>query len=237
MKPLAPSSSASDRVAASLLAKARSVVDTDDLGARLLLAAAVTRVAERAAVRPIVTGGTALDFYVARATKSRGYPPGWEVSRDVDVVAFEAGGGAGTRRLQEAVVGGLGGRVDSASRDADGREMWGRGMTIPGLPIGLEVVGDELHLDPRGEHVTTVEVEGQPAYLRGPEDVLVSYAESGWDTWNAREWERALAVWRAMREDLDVEYLRRQAATRRMSGVLREVMEQRPLVGPRRAMF
>jgi len=133
-------------------------------------------------------------------------------------------------------VGQLGFELQDWGRSADGREEIGRTIDVPDFGFGLEIVGDELHADPLGEHVVTVDVEGQLVALRGPEDIIIAYAESGWDTHHAREWERALAVFRAMRESLDMDRLRRRAAERRMPAVLDEVLHQRPLPSERRPL-
>lgn len=218
-----------DPAAASLLEKARA--SRDDLEARLLLAAAVHRVAARIGIETVVVGGTAVDFYVAGAAgSSAGYPRAWMPSGDVDLVALEVAGGTGTlQRLAEALEAQLGLVPLYKSQDAEGRPFWSRGLDVPEFDYGLEIVSDRLGGDPRAERVFTLEVEGEPVRFRGPEDTLIAYAESGWHFRDGRDWERALAVWRTMREEMDLEYLQRRAAERRMPGVLRLVQEQQPL--------
>ncbi|MHB8584897.1 MAG: hypothetical protein ACYDDF_03555 [Thermoplasmatota archaeon] len=232
-----PRKSASDPVAASLLAKAREATGVDGLYGRMLVAAAVAHAAEGSGIEPIVVGGTAADFYIAGAAMSRGLPAGWEVSLDLDLVALAIRGGDARRRLGALVREKLLFRPDLKAKDSFGNEFYGRGFTIPGVPVGLEIVDDELDADEKGEHVVTVEVEKHPVRLRSPEDVLVNYAESGWDTWQGRDWERALAIWRVQKPAMDMIYLRQQAAARRIPGVLEAVVDQKPLAGPRRPLF
>ncbi|MGQ0535838.1 MAG: hypothetical protein ACT4PT_07180 [Methanobacteriota archaeon] len=226
-----------DPAAASLLDAARR--QRDDLAARLLLAAAVQRVADELGIQAVVTGGTAVDFYAAGAAgTSAAYPFAWRASGDVDVVAVATRGGrAGAIDLQRALVRDLGLEPAWRRLDASGREVWSRGLLVPDFGFGLEVVGDELFGDRDAERVLTVEVEGQPVVLRGPEDVVLAYAESGFDTWHKRDWERALAVFAAMRDEIDLAYLRRRAGGRGIAGVLEEVVEGRPLEGERRRMY
>lgn len=220
--------SSADPVAVRLLEKARA--SRDDLEARLLLAAAVQRVATGIGVLSVVVGGTAVDFYVAKAAgTSAAYPAMWQASRDVDLVALSLTDVGAVQRLKEALVGQLGFTPMFQRTDADGQPAWSRTLDVPDFPYGLEIVSDTLGADPRAERAFIVEVEGERVYFRGPEDTLISYAESGWHFRDGRDWERALAVWRTMREEMDVEYLQRRAAERRMPGVLRMVMDQQPL--------
>lgn len=217
-----------DPVAASLLDLAREA--PDDLGARLALAAAVQRVAEGCGIESVVVGGTAADFYAAGALgTSASYPALWRASRDVDLVALSLRGSSGTDALLRALERELGFEIERVGLDADGREILGRAARVPGVRFGLEIVADELSLDPRAERVFTVEVEGQPVRLRGPEDAILAYAESGWVMPDARDWTRALVIARTMRDELDVGYLRARAAERGMPEALDEVLAGRPL--------
>ncbi|MBI4393312.1 MAG: hypothetical protein HY556_05880 [Euryarchaeota archaeon] len=218
-----------DPVAVSLLDKARR--STDDLEARLLLTAALQRIADSLGLQLVVVGGTAVDFYAAGAAgTSAGYPKKWQASRDVDLVALSLrASSASENQLRRRLEAELGIDPEPFAPDDDGRVSYRRGLTVPDFQHGVEIVANELRGDPKAERVFTVEIESQPVVLRGPEDVLVAYAESGWDLYDGRDWERALAVWRTMEQEMDVDYLRRRAIDRRMPGVLEEVIAQRPL--------
>lgn len=206
---------------ASLLERARRA--TDGLDARLFLAAAVQRVALGVGARSVVTGGTAVDFYAAGATgTSEALPLKWEASADVDLVVLAVDGWSDLKRdvlaaLDERL--GLKLRFPGVPRIVD----------VPDFAYGLELVGSELNGDPRGERVFTVMLEDEhPISFRGPEDVILSYAESGWHMQHARDWERALAVYAAMKDRLDVAWLVREAERRKQGETLKAVMEQRP---------
>lgn len=217
-----------DPVAVLLLDVARRA--SDELGARLALAAAVQRVAEGCGIESVVVGGTAADFYAGGALgTSATYPALWRASRDLDVVAISLRGGTGTDALLRALERDLGFVLERLGTDVDGREILGRAARPPALAFGVEIVSDELSLDPRAERVYTVEVEGQPVRLRGPEDAILAYAESGWVMPDARDWTRALAIAKTMRAELDVGYMRERAAERGMPQVLDEVLAGRPL--------
>lgn len=218
-----------DQVVASLLNKARA--SRDDLEARLLAAAAVQRVADSLGLRLVVVGGTAVDFYVAGAAgTSAGYPAMWRASRDVDLVVLSLAASASSEAdLKRRLEAELGVELQRSPPDAEGSESFGHGLTIPDFGYKLEIVADALSGDPKAERVFTVYVEDQALSLRGPEDTIISYAESGWFFYDGRDWERALGVWNTMKDECDVEYLKRRAGERKMPAVLEEVFAQRPL--------
>ena len=209
--------------AASLLTKAREA--RGDLEARLYLAAAIQEVALGVGARCVVSGGTAVDFFAGGAVgRSEAYPALWQASADVDLVVFAIKGYESLRvKVLKALEGELGLRPRWMAGTA-------RVVEVPDFPFGLEIVGDELNLDPRGENVFTVLLEGKhPVTFRGPEEVILAYAESGWHTHHTRDWERALAVFAAMKDYLDMDHLLQAAESRRQSHVIAHVLAMRPL--------
>lgn len=209
--------------AASLLKKARE--SRDDLEARLYLAAAVQQVALGVGARCVVSGGTSVDFYAAGAVgRSEAYPALWRASGDVDLVVFGIRGYESMRvKVMQALESTLGLKPEWHAGTA-------RVVEVPDFPFGLEIVGDELNLDPRAENVFTVLLEGvHPVTFRGPEEVILAYAESGWHTHHTRDWERALAVFAAMKEHLDLDHLLQAAEARNQSHVIAQVLAMRPL--------
>lgn len=208
--------------AASLLERARA--ERDDLAARMLLAAAVQQVALSVGARSILTGGTAVDFYASKALgTSEGYPNKWRPSADVDLVVMSVEGRASVRKDLLAGLVALGMRPRWFGDTA-------RMVDVPDFPFLLEIVGDELNRDPKAERVITVLVDGKwPVTLRGPEDVILSYGESGWDTYHHGDWERALAVYAAMKDRLDVPFLHEEAARRKKTQILESIVRMEPL--------
>lgn len=209
--------------AVSLLERARAT--SDSLDARLLLAAAVQRVALTVGARSVVTGGTAVDFYAAGATgTSESLPLKWQTSADVDLVVFAI---SGWRDVQVDLLAALETRLGLRPR----YQLPGvaRVVDVPDFPYGLELVGEELRGDPQGDRVFTVLLDGiHPLSFRGPEDIVLSYAESGWHMRHGRDWERALAVYRALEARLDVPWLATEAARRGQKAPLDAVMRQQP---------
>lgn len=208
-----------------LLQKAR---ETDgDLEARLLLSAAVAQVALGVGIQPVVTGGTAVDFFAANAAgTSESYPPGWRASADIGLVVLSVSGGSGVRKILIDALQEYGLRLVTEGIEST--------IEVPGLGYGLEIVGEELNLDPRAERVVTVRIDGRfPITFRGPEDIILTYGEWAWVEYSPRDWERALAVYRTMRERVDMEYLVDAAKARGKESMLRAITEQKPL--PRRA--
>lgn len=209
--------------AVSLLAKARAT--RDDLEARLYLAAAIQLVCTGVGVRCIVSGGTSVDFYAAGAVgTSESYPLKWRASGDVDLVVLNVRGYDDARlKVLRALESDLGFKPQWIGDRA-------RVIDVPDFPFGLEIVGDELNLDPRGDNVFTVLLEERwPVTFRGPEEVILAYAESGWHTRHTRDWERALAVCAAMREHLDVDHLLRIAEARGQASVVARILAGEPL--------
>lgn len=214
-------SSESD-VAASLLERARKT--RDPLAARMWLAAAVSEVGETIGVRAVVTGGTAVDFYVAGALgTSEGWPAAWSGSYDVDVVALATSGGKDARRdLFQALEKNLGLRPIY--------EGIYRAVEVPGFAFGLEIVGDRLTHDPDGARVVTVRLDGKHrVLLRGPEDVVLAYVEGAVSSRHRGDWTRALAVHRAQRDIIDEAYLRAAAARLGVAEPIERVIAGRPI--------
>lgn len=216
------------RVAASLLERAR--LARDSLDSRLWLAAAVQRVALGVGARSVVAGGTSVDFYAAGATgTSESLPAKWQASADVDLVVFAIEGWSDARanvlRALEDVLGLRPRYLAGTARVVD----------VPDYAYGLEIVGDELRGDARGERVFTVLLEGEhPVTFRGPEDTILSYAESGWHLRHDRDWERALAVFSAMREKLDIPWMIDEAERRGQRPAIDAVLRLEPSPWKRR---
>ena len=62
---------------------------------------------------------------------------------------------------------------------------------------------------------------------------LAAYAESGWHLRHTGDWTRALAVFTAMQDRLDLEWMRLEAARRGQGEVIERVLRREPLVPPR----
>lgn len=211
----------SSDVAASLLERARAA--RDSLDARILLAAAINRVALEIGTRAVVSGGTAVDFYAAGATgTSEGYPVKWAPSGDVDVVVLSVDGSRATAAdLREALASRLGlkPRYHGTPRVID----------VPDFAYGLDIFASELERDPKGERVLTILVDDvHPVHFRGPEDSILAYAESGYDTRHSRDWERALAMYAAMKDRLDLPWMIAEADRRGQRAVLDAVLAMKP---------
>lgn len=207
---------------AQLLAQAART--TDDLEARLLVAAAVTSLAREVGVRVVVTGGTAADFYVTGALgTSAAYPALWRPSGDIDVIALSVGP---WKPAREALLA----RLRDAGLPPRGKGPAARVVDIPGVPFYVELVSDELGSAERTERPVTILLdERMPIELRSPENVILAYAESGWRLRHTGDWTRALAVYRAMRDRLDVEWMRLEAARRGQSDVIARIERVEPL--------
>lgn len=209
-------------VAVSILERARA--SADPLEARMLLAAAVSFVGLVQGIRVVVTGGTAVDFYVAGALgTSDGWPVAWQGSADVDIVALAAEGGVQARRdLFHAL-----------ERELALRPVFDgifRAVRVPDFPFGLEIVGESLTHDPRGARVVTVRIDGEhPVALRGPEDVVLAYAEGAAATRHRGDWTRALTVFHAQQARIDLVYLRDMAARLGIAPAIEEVIAGRPM--------
>ncbi|HUR68797.1 MAG TPA: hypothetical protein VM370_06080 [Candidatus Thermoplasmatota archaeon] len=183
----------------------------------------MNRVALEIGSRAIVSGGTAVDFYAANASgTSEGYPAKWRPSGDVDVVVLSAEGALpGAERLQDALGRRLG--ITPLFPGAP------RAMRIDRFAYGLDVFGSELERDPKGERVVTVLIDDvHPVHVRGPEDTILAYGESGWDTRFTRDWERALAAFAAMKDRLDLSWMYAEADRRKQRRVVDAVVAMRP---------
>lgn len=201
----------------------------DDLEVRLLLAAAVQSVAKGIGIRAVVTGGTAVDFYAAGAAgTSATYPRAWKASVDVDVIALTVDDVPGdAARLREAVAAALGGRLQPLGEDSEGRPVHTRAVEFTDPPYAVEIMSAPFLGD--SGRIWTLEIAGEEVHLRGPEDTLLAYAESGRVFRDGREWERALAVHAAMKDDLDEDYLDAAAERRDLAEVLAAVRAGRAL--------
>ena len=201
------------RAAADLLARARTT--RDNLASRMLVAAAIEQVAMTIGARAILTGGTAVDFYASHAFgTSEGYPVKWRPSADVDIVVMKVEGPGDPRA----------GMIDALVKLGLKPRWFGdtaRIIDIPDYPFTLEIVGDELNRDPEAKHVLTVLLDDRwPVTLRGPEDVILAYAESGLHMRHRGDWERALGVYEAMRDRLDMAWMVEEAKRRGQSRAL-----------------
>lgn len=188
------------------------------------LAAAVSEVGLREGVRVVVTGGTAVDFYVAGTLgTSAGWPHAWQGSADVDVVALSTSGGAGGRREL----------LHALERELGLRPLYEavpRVVAVPDFAFGLEIVGEDLTLDPTGARVVTVRLDGvHPITLRGPEDLVLAYADAATATRHRGDWTRALAVYEAQRDRIDLVYLRDAARALGLGRPIEEVVAGRPM--------
>src|SRR5437763_17182720 len=72
-----------------------------------------------------------------------------------------------------------------------------------------------------------------PLEVRSPENVILAYSESGWHLRHTGDWTRALAVYTAMADRLDVEWMRLEAARRGQGDVPERVMRREPRFPPR----
>lgn len=188
------------------------------------LAAAVTEVATAEGIRAVVTGGTAVDFYVAGALgTSEGWPVAWRGSGDVDIVALALDAGTSARRdLFHALERELG--------LLPVYEGIMRAVRVPGSPFGLDIVGESLTHDPTGARVVTVRLDGKfPVTLRGPEDVVLAYLEGAVATRHRGDWTRALSVFAAQKGRIDLAYLRDTAGRLGLATALEEIVAGRPM--------
>lgn len=206
-----------------LLQKARA--SRDDLESRLLLAAAVARIGAQEGVRVVLTGGTAADFYsTGTLGTSAAYPTLWHPSTDIDVIVLSVGTWKPARVTLLRALEAAGFRPRYTLEDD------ARIVDVPDFPYTLELVAQELGSPGRDERTMTVRLDGNaPLDVRSPENVILAYAESGWHLRHHGDWTRALAVYAAMKERLDVEWMRIEAARRGQSEVLERVMRREPL--------
>lgn len=209
--------------AASSLERARA--SDDELEQRLWLAAAVQAAALAVGARMVVTGGTAADFYASGTLGTSGaYPAKRRPRADIDVVVIHIEPWKEARVPLLRQLEALGMRPRYVAPDV------ARIVDVPGVPFALEIVGDESSRDPKGERVVTVLLDGiVPLTMRGPEDVILAYGESGWQFWHAGDWTRALAVYAAMKDRLDHARLEDEARRRGQSDVLVRIERIEPL--------
>ncbi|HVL46935.1 MAG TPA: hypothetical protein VM889_00080 [Candidatus Thermoplasmatota archaeon] len=195
------------------------------LRAKLLLAGWLGAIGARVGFRPVVVGGTALDFYVAE-TLERSHPEGWLASLDLDVVSVSPGGVVPALPFLAALE--REGFVLERFEDADDLARFGRAVRHPALPIAIEVLPEPLtgSLD----HLVELEVDDYVVPLIAPEDLIVKYAESGAHFRHQREWTRALALARAQAGRLDLDYLRRRAEARGCRDEVERALRGEPLV-------
>lgn len=195
------------------------------LRAKLLLAGWIGAIGARASFRPLVVGGTAVDFYVAEALE-RTLPEGWMASLDLDVVSVsQTGFSPVTPFIAELEREGF---VNEKHRDADGVEHPSRALRHPALPYAIEVLAEPL--TGSMSHVVTLDVDEFEVRLIGPEDLVLKYAESGSHFRHQRDWTRALAIVRAQRATMDLDYLRGEAARKRIGPVVAKALAGEALV-------
>jgi hypothetical protein len=181
--------------AADLLAQARIASEEGrDLDARLLLAAGITELAN-GEMKPVIVGGTAVDFYAAKTT-----PQGLQASKelraslDVDVITV-AEFGPDAPRLRKIL------QESGEFTGGPGQ----RGWWLKGAPLLVEVLGDELYGDE--DRLVVLDIEGSPVYLWGPEDCAWQYMQSSLATRHRDSWERALVIARTQAQLWDWDYL------------------------------
>lgn len=177
-----------------------------DLEVRLLLGAAVTTLAPNGS-RPVIVGGTAVDFWAADTTGGTLEPSKLiRASQDIDIVV--AGFYGDAKKLRKALLDSGYFTPASDGISAESCRAW-IGST---MPVMVEVIGDELAGDP--DRVATVEIGDGTVYLWGVEDTLWQYAENTVSQRDRNDWARALAI--AGAQDPDWDYIQELATTDRM---------------------
>lgn len=172
------------------------------LDARLLLAAAVQAVVAADGARVVLVRGSAVDFWAAETT-AQGLQPSARLraSMDLDLVPLGTWGDA--RRVRRALHASGLFRPASPGIPVEQCRAW-----LPlDVPIGVEVIGEELAGDP--DRVVRLEVDGAEAWVWGPEDTAWQYAENAWSQGSRDDWTRALAV--AAAQSLDWAYVQEVA--------------------------
>lgn len=187
-----------------------------DLDARLLLGAAITALAPEGA-RPIIVGGTAVDFWAADTTGGSLEPSKLiRASQDIDIVVLGYFGDDG--RLRRALH-----ESKMFRRTSDKLPVEDcRGWIGTKYPVLVEVIDDELAGDP--ERVATVEIGAGVAYLWGKEDTLWQYAENSMR--DRHDWARALAIRGA--QELDWDYIAELATRDRMPFLVQALQDRLP---------
>lgn len=205
----------------SLLARARAT--TDDLEARLLLAAAAAQAGREIGARVVLTGGSAADLYVTGALgTSAAYPALWRPSGDVNVVMIAVSPWMPTRKA-------LLDRLERMGLEPRYFTDVARVVMVPDLPFYLEIVAEELGGRERDERTMTILVDGRvPLEVRSPESLILAYGESGLHLRHSGDWTRALSVYSAMKGRLDVEWMKHEAARRGQADMIELVLAMRP---------
>ena len=202
----------------------KALADGRNLDAKLLLAAGVTELAASIDVRPIVTGGTTVDFYAADTVDSVP-PPGWKPSIDVDVVMLAPDSIGAATRLRELLY--AKGFKPAGPRRTPEAIRAERGWKHPDIPIPLEIMAKPYEGDPK--RLVQLDVDGMPVFLRGPEDTLWEHVEWRAHVRDQRSWTRALALAKAQRESLDLPYLEKLAKERGFTEALEKCLRGEPL--------
>lgn len=204
-----------------LLIRARAT--TDDLEARLLLAAAVAQAGREVGARVVLTGGTAADLYATGALgTSAAYPALWRPSGDIDLVVLAVPPWKPARRDLLA-------RLEAMGLEPQYFTDTARVIRVPDFPFYVELVSDELGGRERDDRTMTLLVDGEtPLDVRSPENVILAYGESGLHLRHHGDWTRALAVCAAMRGRLDVEWMKHEAERRGQGHMLDLVLSMRP---------
>lgn len=205
----------------SILERARAT--SDDLEARLLLAAAVAQAGREIGARVVLTGGSAADLYATGALgTSAAYPALWRPSGDVDVIVLSVPPWRPTRTA-------LLDRLERMGLEPRYFTDTARVVMVPDFPFYLEIVAEEFGGRERDERSMTILVDGRvPLDVRSPENVILAYGESGLHLRHSGDWTRALAVYAAMKPRLDVEWMKHEAARRGQTEMLDLVLAMRP---------
>jgi hypothetical protein len=174
-----------------------------DLDARLLLAAGITALAGNA-VRPVVVGGTAVDFYAAKTTpQSLQASKELRASQDVDIITLGEFG-SDPQRLRRILADSKEFSSDQeAIPEASRRRWW-----LKGAPLLVEVLRGELYGDETRLVTLDLDGAGSKVYLWGPEDTAWQYMQSGLATRHRESWERAVVIAKAQADQSwDWDYL------------------------------
>ncbi len=180
--------------------------DGRDLDARLALAAGIALLAAPN-LRPIVVGGTAVDFYAAQATPDGGLRlnRNLRASQDVDIITVSEFG-SDPVRLRNILAASPEFYSEENGIPVGQRRKW----WLKGAPILVEILRGELYGDPT--RLVELDVEGAPAYIWAPEDTAWQYMQTALATKDRVCWERALAIAAAQTSQAwDWEYLASRA--------------------------
>ena len=177
---------------------ARFVDVPDRLERHLRAAAAVSRVLAARQLRPVVVGGSAVEFYTRGAY----------ATADVDLVV------PGLQEAAEALA-------------QLGFERHGASFVHPDVPVVVDLPPEPLAGDPA--RLSVVEVEGQPVYIIGLEDLVADRlrAAAYWTDEGSKEW--AVQLLAAHWDDVDWPYLQRLASSETDARYARVEQEAREL--------